>query len=143
MKVGVLDTAKNFVQRKIETRRTAKLAVDQLLGKYGNKIEAYDVFTNKKGVVSALGYAKANKSYTHAVSILPDGSQIEKFVSRSATPKTTSTNYFALIKDAFGKYTIKSKTINHTIDTSVTNADFVVKKSNIDDIADVLSKKAN
>lgn len=145
MKVGVLDTAKNFVQRKIETRRTAKLAVDQLLGKYGNKIEGYDVFTNKKGVVSALGYAKIGKPYTHAVSIMPDGSTIEKFVSKNATKDTISVNYFTLIQDALGKYTLKSKTAKHNITKTAANADFVIKNNNTNvvDIVDFLNRKAN
>ena len=146
MKVGVLDTAKNFVQRKIETRKTAKAAVNQLLSKYGNKIEGYDVFTNKKGVVSALGYAKAGKTYTHAVSIKPDGSTIEKFVSKNATKDTLSVNYFTLIQDALGKYTLKSKTAKHNITKTAANADFLIKNNNnnnIVDIADFLTKKAN
>lgn len=145
MKVGVLDTAKNFVQRKMETRKTAKAAVNQLLSKYGNKIEGYDVFTNKKGVVSALGYAKVGKPYTHAVSIMPDGSTIEKFVSKNATKDTISVNYFTLIQDALGKYTLKSKTAKHNITKTAANADFVIKNNNTNvvDIVDFLSKKAN
>lgn len=145
MKVGVLDTAKNFVQRKMETRKTAKAAVNQLLSKYGNKIEGYDVFTNKKGVVSALGYAKVGKPYTHAVSIMPDGSTIEKFVSKNATKDTISVNYFTLIQDALGKYTLKSKTAKHNITKTAANADFVIKNNNTNvvDIVDFLNRKAN
>ena len=145
MKVGVLDTAKNFVQRKMKTRKTAKAAVNQLIGKYGNKIEGYDVFTNKKGVVSALGYAKIGKPYTHAVSIMPDGSTIEKFISKNATKDTISVNYFTLIQDALGKYTLKSKTAKHNITKTAANADFVIKNNNTNvvDIVDFLSKKAN
>lgn len=145
MKVGVLDTAKNFVQRKMETRKTAKAAVNQLLSKYGNKIEGYDVFTNKKGVVSALGYAKVGKPYTHAVSIMPDGSTIEKFVSKNATKDTLSVNYFTLIQDALGKYTLKSKTAKHNIAKTAANADFVIKNNNTNvvDIVDFLNRKAN
>ena len=56
MKVNPLNSAANFIQRKIETKKAAEKAVDSLLDLYGNKIDSFEVFTNKKGVVSALGY---------------------------------------------------------------------------------------
>ena len=90
--------------------------------------------------------AKAGKPYTHAVSIKPDGSTIEKFVSKNATKDTLSVNYFTLIQDALGKYTLKSKTAKHNITKTAANADFVIKNNNNDnivDIVDFLSKKAN
>lgn len=143
MKVNPLNSAANFIQRKIETKKAAEKAVDSLLDLYGNKIDSFEVFTNKKGVVSALGYSGGDL-YTHAYSILPDGTHIQKVISREKKSNSTVNNYMTLIKDAFNHYSFKNRTVKHTITASVPQeAEFTLnrKMSTLIDAADMFGKK--
>ena len=123
MKIGKINSA--FEEQKMakQIRKNAKVALDNLMELYGNKFDKYDVFTNSKGTATALGYPKYSKLYSHAYTILSDGTHIQKVADRKQTLLGTITNYMTLVKNKFGNFVYSSRTVgagkkaNHDLGT--------------------------
>ena len=82
MKVNPINSAVNSVKNAVAQRKELKNLTEEFLDSYGNEIDSYQTFKNKKGVLAVLGFDDNFENYTHALAKKADGTRIITLVNR-------------------------------------------------------------